>query len=154
MDISILETKYKENKAQKKVRELEKKLSSLKGNSEEISQLSKDLSYFSELSQKISQIQENIANFKDAEYMVENESDPEIRELAQEELSSLKKEISALDGEIRKMKISKKFDNKDDDRSSILEIRAGAGGDEASLLLPTYSECTKVTPLKRAGLLK
>jgi peptide chain release factor 1 len=133
MDISILETKYKENKAQKKVRELEKKLSSLKGNSEEISQLSKDLSYFSDLSQKISQIQENITNFKDAEYMVENESDPEIRELAQEELSSLKKEISALDKEIRKMKISKRFDNKDDDRSSILEIRAGAGGDEASL---------------------
>jgi peptide chain release factor 1 len=133
MDISILETKYKENKAQKKVRELEKKLSSLKGNSEEISQLSKDLSYFSELSRKVNEIQENIQNYKDAEYMVENESDPEIRELAQEELTSLEETITVLDQEIRKMKISRRFDNKDDDRSSILEIRAGAGGDEASL---------------------
>jgi peptide chain release factor 1 len=133
MDISILETKYKENKAQKKVRELEKKLSSLKGNSEEISQLSKDLSYFSELSRKVNEIQENIQNYKDAEYMVENESDLEIRELAQEELTSLEETITVLDQEIRKMKISRRFDNKDDDRSSILEIRAGAGGDEASL---------------------
>jgi peptide chain release factor 1 len=133
MDISTLETKYRKNKAQEEVKELEKKLSSSEGNSEKISQLSKDLSYFSELSQKVGEIQGNIENFKDAEYMVENESDPEIKELAQEELASLENTITTLDQEIRKMKISRKFDNKDDNRSSILEIRAGAGGDEASL---------------------
>lgn len=133
MDIVALEKKYKENRAQKKVKELEKKLSSLQGSSDKISQLSKDLSYYSEFSQKVNEIREKIQNFKDAQYMTENESDPEITELAKEELSTLEENISRLDDEIRKMKISRRFESEDDDRSSILEIRAGAGGEEASL---------------------
>jgi peptide chain release factor 1 len=133
MDIVTLEKKYKENRAQERVKELEEKLTKLQGNSEKISQLSKDLSYFSDLSRKISTIKGKIKNFKDAQYMVENEGDSEIKELALEELSTLEEEIEVLDKEIRKMKISRRFENEDDDRSSILEIRAGAGGDEASL---------------------
>jgi peptide chain release factor 1 len=133
MDTVALEGKYKRNSAQKKVKELEKKLSTFQGDSNKISQLSKDLSYFSELSQKISKIQDSIRNIKDAQYMVENENDPEIKELAMEELSTLEKKIASLDQEVRKMKISRRFENEDDSRASILEIRAGAGGDEASL---------------------
>lgn len=133
MDIVALEKKYKENSAQKKVTELEKKLTVLRGNSEEMSQLSKDLSYFSDLSRKISQIQKGIQDLKDAQYMLENETDSEIKELAQEELATLEERISSLHEEIRKMKIARRFEDEDDDRSSILEIRAGAGGDEASL---------------------
>ncbi len=133
MDTVTLEKKYKENSAQKKVAELEKKLTILRGNSEEMSQLSKDLSYYSDLSQKISQIQKSLKDLKDAQYMVANEGDSEIKELAQEELATLVERIASLHQEIRKMKISRRFENEDDDRSSILEIRAGAGGDEASL---------------------
>lgn len=133
MDIPLLEQKYSQNKAQQEVEKLEKKLSNLQGNSEEISKLNKDLAYFSDLSRKISQIQKDLKNINDAKYMVDNEQDPEIRELALEELETLEEEISGLDQEIRKLKVARRFSSVHDSRSSILEIRAGAGGDEASL---------------------
>ncbi len=133
MDIVALERKYEDNSAQKKVKEFEEELATLKGNSDDISKLSKDLSYYSELSNKISSIKKKIKDFKDAQYMVENESAADIKEMALEELTSLEEEILSLDEEIRKLKISRQFEEEDDDRSAILEIRAGAGGDEASL---------------------
>lgn len=133
MDIAKLKKKYKENTASQKVEELEKKLSKLQGNSNEISSLSKDLSHYSELSNKISRILKKIKDYEDAQYMLENENGSEIKEMALEETQSLGEEIAKLDDEIRKLKISKRFENTDDDRSAILEIRAGAGGDEASL---------------------
>jgi peptide chain release factor 1 len=133
MDIATLEKKYKENSAQKEVDALQKKLAKLQGNSGDLSKLSKDLAYFSDLARNISEIQEKIKNLKDAKYMVENENDPEIKELATEEIESLESEIESLDKEIRKMKIAKRFSSEDDSKAVILEIRAGAGGDEASL---------------------
>jgi peptide chain release factor 1 len=133
MDIPLLEEKYRQNKAQQEVEKLEKKLSNLRGNSEEISKLSKNLAYFSDLSRKVSQIQKDLKSIKDAKYMVENEQDPEIKELALEELETLEEEITILDHEIRKLKVARRFSSDNDSRSSILEIRAGAGGDEASL---------------------
>lgn len=133
MDIAKLEKKYKENTASKRVEELQKKLSQLQGTSDDISKLSKDLSFYSELSNKIGQIQKDLKDYKDAQYMVENEQNSEIKEMALEELESLEEEIVRLNKEIRKLNISRRFENSDDDRSAILEIRAGAGGDEASL---------------------
>ena len=133
MDIVSLEKKYKENNAQKKVKELELKLSDFKGNTENISEISCDLSYYSELSSKFSQLQKNLKNLNDAKGLLETEDNYEIKEMAQEEIDTLEKEIEELDSDIRKMKISKKFSSEDDSRSTILEIRAGAGGEEASL---------------------
>jgi len=133
MDIAILEKKYRENTAQKEVDVLQEKLTKLQGNSEDLSGLSKDLSYFSDLARNISEIQRKIKDLKDAKYMVENENDPEIKELATEEIESLESEIESLDQEIQRIKIARRFSSEDDSKSVILEIRAGAGGDEASL---------------------
>ena len=133
MDIATLEKKYKKNTAQERVNTLQEKLTKLQGNSADISKLSKDLAYFSELSRNTSEIKSAIKNLKDAKYMVENENDPEIKELAVEEIESLESDIKTLDQEIRSMKIKRRFSSNHDSKSVILEIRAGAGGDEASL---------------------
>jgi peptide chain release factor 1 len=133
MDIAALEKKYKENKAQKKVETLQKKLSKLGGNSEDISKLSNDLSYYSELSAKISLIQKKLQDLKDVNELLEMEKDFEIKELALEEKEILEKDIEKLNQEVRRMKISRRFSSEDDNRATIIEIRAGAGGDEASL---------------------
>ena len=60
--------------------------------------------------------------------------DPEIGEMAKEELKSLEEEKEVLDGELEILLIPK---DPDDDKNIICEIRAGAGGDEAALFAGT-----------------
>ena len=59
-----------------------------------------------------------------------NGDDAELRELAKDELPVVEAKKEALEAEIRKLLIPK---DPQDDKNAILEIRAGTGGDEASL---------------------
>jgi peptide chain release factor 1 len=58
------------------------------------------------------------------------ESDPELRELARADVERLTREREALEGQIRELLLPK---DPDDEKDVILEIRAGAGGEEAAL---------------------
>ena len=62
--------------------------------------------------------------------MLEMESDEEMRELLKEELSDAKKRIEELENELKILLLPK---DPNDDKNVIVEIRAGAGGDEAAL---------------------
>ena len=62
--------------------------------------------------------------------MLDSESDEELRELAKEDLSGAKKEIEELEQEIKVLLLPK---DENDDKNVVVEIRAGAGGDEAAL---------------------
>ena len=55
---------------------------------------------------------------------------PEMREMAQEELAALEREEEALLKQLRLMMLPR---DEDDERDVVMEIRAGAGGDEAAL---------------------
>jgi peptide chain release factor 1 len=57
-------------------------------------------------------------------------SDPEMKEMAEDELSVLQKEKERMEEEINLLLLPK---DPNDDRSVILEIRAGTGGDESAL---------------------
>ena len=59
-----------------------------------------------------------------------SETDPELREMARADVERLSAERAALDVEIRALLLPK---DPNDDKDVILEIRAGAGGDEAAL---------------------
>jgi peptide chain release factor 1 len=59
-----------------------------------------------------------------------SENDPEMREMAKEELSSLEKRMIELEAQLKILLLPK---DPNDDKNIIMEIRAGAGGDEASL---------------------
>lgn len=67
---------------------------------------------------------------KDNKQLLMDEKDEEMRDLAKEELSSLEEEFETLEQEL---KISLLPKDPNDEKNVILEIRAGAGGDEASL---------------------
>ena len=67
---------------------------------------------------------------EDSVAMLEEESDEEMRELAKEELSDAKRRIEELEQELKILLLPK---DPNDDKNIILEIRAGAGGDEAAL---------------------
>ncbi|MGA8727534.1 MAG: peptide chain release factor 1 [Terracidiphilus sp.] len=58
------------------------------------------------------------------------ESDPDLRAMAQEEIASLEPRESAIEEEIKVLLLPK---DPNDEKNVILEIRAGTGGDEASL---------------------
>lgn len=63
-------------------------------------------------------------------FMVEEENDPDLKAMAAEELASLKAQLEVAD---RKLALALLPKDAADERSAILEIRAGTGGDEAAL---------------------
>ena len=69
-------------------------------------------------------------NVEDSLAMLEEESDEEMRELAKEELNEAKARIEELERELKILLLPK---DPNDDKNVIVEIRAGAGGDEAAL---------------------
>lgn len=62
--------------------------------------------------------------------ILDEESDEEMRELAKEELNDSKARIEELENELKILLLPK---DPNDDKNVIVEIRAGAGGDEAAL---------------------
>ncbi|MGZ4822848.1 MAG: peptide chain release factor 1 [Terriglobales bacterium] len=66
----------------------------------------------------------------DSKAMVESETDPDMRAYAQEELHSLEQRLAAVEQDLKVLLIPK---DPNDEKNVILEIRAGTGGDEASL---------------------
>ncbi len=65
-----------------------------------------------------------------AQLMQDSESDPEMRSLAEQEYEDLKERLPALEHRVKVMLLPK---DEADERSAILEVRAGTGGDEAAL---------------------
>ena len=69
-------------------------------------------------------------NIEDSLAMLEEESDEEMKELAKEELNESKERVAELEQQLKILLLPK---DPNDDKNVIVEIRAGAGGDEAAL---------------------
>ncbi len=69
-------------------------------------------------------------DIEDSLAMLEEESDGELRDLAKEELANARKRVGQLEQELKILLLPK---DPNDEKNIILEIRAGAGGDEAAL---------------------
>ena len=67
---------------------------------------------------------------EDSLALLDEESDEEMREMAKEELIAAKKRIEDLEQELKILLLPK---DPNDEKNVIVEIRAGAGGDEAAL---------------------
>lgn len=77
-----------------------------------------------DLDKKIAQLKSNL---DEANSLL---NDPELGEMAQEDAENLKKTIEEDEARLEELLIPR---NPEDDKPAIIEIRAGAGGDEASL---------------------
>lgn len=69
-------------------------------------------------------------NIEDSLAMLAEESDEEMRELAKEELAQSKADVESLEQKLKILLLPK---DPNDEKNVIVEIRAGAGGDEAAL---------------------
>lgn len=112
-----------------KVADIQDKLSASTGNS---SSLYKELSYYSSLLEKVKFLNKKSIQLVQSRKEVDS-VDEEMRELLVEEIKSLETEVETLANEVNQIEIDWKYKDDDDDRSVIVEIRAGAGGTEASL---------------------
>lgn len=93
-------------------------------------ELMKEQSDLTELVQTYRSYRQVCADIGQSEELLAEESDPELRELAREELSSGKRQREELTGRLRILLLPR---DPNDEKNVIMEIRAGAGGDEAAL---------------------
>ena len=80
--------------------------------------------------------------------LLNQDDDEEIKILAEQELKELDEKELELEEKLKKLLIPK---DPNDEKNVIMEIRAGAGGDEAALLQVICLECTPDLPNGRAG---
>ena len=89
--------------------------------------LMKEQSDLEPIVEKYREYKETKAGIEDSLAMLEEETDEEMRELAKEELNECKGKIDDIENELRILLLPK---DPNDDKNVIVEIRAGAGGDE------------------------
>ncbi|MGD8234322.1 peptide chain release factor 1 [Vibrio sp. TRT 1302] len=99
------------------------------GNQDKFRALSKEYSQLEEVTKCFQAYQQAQEDLVAAEEMA-NEDDEEMREMAQEEIKEAKGAIERLSDELQILLLPK---DPNDDRNCFLEIRAGAGGDEAGI---------------------
>lgn len=99
-----------------------------------------DMKRFAQLNREYKELQKIVdryhvyknvqSNLENAKKLVANEKDEEFRELAKAEFESLQKENEKLEEEIKFLLVPA---DPEDSKNAIMEIRAGTGGDEASI---------------------
>jgi peptide chain release factor 1 len=88
----------------------------------------KDLEPIVQRYDEYSKILEDIAGNK--ELLEDKETDPELKEMAEMELEELEPQVSEIEEELKLLLVPK---DPNDAENAIIEIRAGAGGDEAGI---------------------
>lgn len=96
----------------------------------EYARLAKEHSAMSPLANKIREYFGVLDGIEEAKEMLNSESDAEMRELAKAELDELEGHIEPLEDALKLMMLPV---DPNDEKNVIMEIRAGAGGDEAGL---------------------
>jgi len=95
-----------------------------------IAEYSKERAGLSEIVETYQDYKRQLAELDDAKKMLEDEADPELSAMAQEEVAHLTASSEVLYGKLLLLLVPKDLR---DDKNVIMEIRAGAGGDEAGL---------------------
>jgi peptide chain release factor 1 len=105
----------------------------------------KELASLEEIVMAYRDYKQKKVEFDDNIDLVQTEKDPEMRELLKEDIRRLEVEIPQIENELKILIIPK---DPNDDKNIIMEIRAGAGGDESSLfaeeLFTAYSHYANV----------
>ena len=116
----------------KRYREIEQELMDLNvvNDPNRYKNLMKEQAEISEIVEKYLEYKETKKTMEDSLQILEEESDEELRELAREELNESRQKIAKIEEELKILLLPK---DPNDDKNVIVEIRGGAGGDEAAL---------------------
>lgn len=130
MDYSNIKKEHNLEELKAKKSDLEKKLSTAHKTNLNISELSEELVYTTTLLEQVTTLFSSIEQHEESKALL---TDPEMKELAQAEVLELEESIPALHEKITNMEIARSLEDPDDNKPGIVEIRAGAGGEEAAL---------------------
>jgi peptide chain release factor 1 len=92
--------------------------------------LNKERTEIEPIVEKAREYRNALKQLEDAKRLLEAETDAEMRSLAEMEITELNERIPAIEAELKTMLVPK---DPRDEKNVIVEIRAGAGGDEAAL---------------------
>ena len=92
--------------------------------------LTKEYKELGDLMNARKQYMQTLSGIDEAKEILTNETDPEMKEMAREELSACESRLPQVEEEIKLMLVPA---DPQDSRNAILEIRGGTGGDEAAL---------------------
>lgn len=92
--------------------------------------LMKELSDLDEVVAVYRSYKRDLQQIKENRELMTGDQDPEIKAMAKEEIASLEKQVAEAEEKLKVLLLPK---DPNDDKNIILEIRAGAGGDEAGL---------------------
>ncbi len=121
------------NRADERYREIEQMLTlpEVVSNNKEYSKLIKEYKSIEPVIEKYREYRTVEKNFHDSEEMMRDSGlDAELRALAEEEFLGAKEDLQRLEGELRILLMPR---DPNDSRNVIVEIRQGAGGEEAAL---------------------
>ena len=89
-----------------------------------------DRSRFSQVAKERSQLEQLVETFREYKRVRAEVADSEVREMARAELPAAEARLASLNERLKILLLPR---DRNDDRGVILEVRAGAGGDEAGL---------------------
>jgi peptide chain release factor 1 len=120
------------NQIEAKYDELTKALSSpeIMNDSSRYQKTAKAHSEVAEIVEKYREYKDLTRGIEESKAMVAEESDTELRAYAQEELARLGERLTQVENDLKALLVPK---DPNDDKNVVLEIRAGTGGDEATL---------------------
>ncbi|MFZ4405053.1 MAG: peptide chain release factor 1 [Pseudobdellovibrionaceae bacterium] len=121
--LNLVESRYEEVQMALQRPDIASNQKEFRAYMKELSDLEKIVTIYRDYRKKQSQL-------KSSKDLFAQENDSEMRELIREEVKALEVEIPQLEDQLKISLIPK---DPNDDKNIILEIRAGAGGDEASL---------------------
>jgi len=100
------------------------------GDSARYQKTAKAHSEISEIVEKYREYKDLVKGIAESKAVLADEKDPEMRAYAQEELEKLEPRVASIEEELKVLLLPK---DPNDEKNVILEIRAGTGGDEATL---------------------
>ncbi|MBI3142880.1 MAG: peptide chain release factor 1 [Bacteroidetes bacterium] len=92
--------------------------------------LNREYTQLKEISDALASYKLLVSNLEEAKKILASEEDPEMLDMAKTELQALEPQLQSTEDALKMMLVPP---DPDDDKSAIVEVRAGTGGDEASI---------------------
>jgi peptide chain release factor 1 len=92
--------------------------------------LNKEYSELTEIVETYHEYRDLLSNINNNKQILENDKDPELREMAKTELDELSEKLVTMEEKVKMLLVPP---DPTDNKNAIIEIRAGTGGDEASI---------------------